>query len=55
MYLVGMGIISRTSNAMRWAGYSVQAAANPIARSSTVEDLATLAESASSLPLGSIA
>ncbi|MDT5224450.1 MAG: cytosine permease [Mycobacterium sp.] len=55
VYLVGMAIISRTSNAMRWAGYSVQAAANPIARSSTVEDLATLAESGRSLPLGSIA
>jgi hypothetical protein len=55
VYLVGMAIIARTPNALRWAGYSVQAAANPIARTSTIEDLATLAESETSVPVGAAA
>ena len=44
VYLAGMALIARSPHALQLAGFSRQAAASPAARSSQVEDLATLAQ-----------
>jgi purine-cytosine permease-like protein len=46
VYLVGMAIVAKTPNPLLWAGFSKQAVANPIARTSTIEDLSTVAKAA---------